>query len=282
MKKILHATDFSENAAAALKYAHFMSKLWNAHLYVLHVFDDPTMSREKNPPSPQLIAQTFEEQKTKLENYCREHIGLDREAEDLTFTSIENRSAVKGIVEKLAEIQADLVVVGMKGWSNLKELIMGSTTRQLIGEASCPVLCIPKEIADPQISTVVYATDFETEDVEAIEKIVEIAKPLNAKINAVHISTEKEYAGEIRFEGFKEMLKQRIDYEHIETEVLLSVDIFDSLTSYMNIVGADLVAMLEREKKGLGRIFHRDLVKKMESYGKVPLLSFNESHFQHS
>ena len=280
MKTILHATDFSDNAVSALKYAHFIADSWDAHLYVLHVFDDPTISREKNPPPPQLITQTFEEQKTKLENYCREHIGLDKESERLTFTAIENRSAVKGILEKLDEIKADLVVVGMKGWSNLRELIMGSTTRQLISEALCPVLCIPKE-GVPNIKTIVYATDFETEDIEAIAKIVELARPMNATINVVHISTEKEYAGEMRLEGFKELLKKRVDYDPIEIEVLISVDIFDSLTAYMNIVSADLVVMLEREKKGIGqKIFHRDLVKKMESYGKVPLLSYNERLFE--
>ena len=282
MKTILHATDFSANAAAALKYAHFIARCWNGQLCVLHVFDDPTLSKRNNPPPPQLVTQTFDEQKDKLEKYCKEHIGLDKASEYLTLIAVENRSAVKGIIEKLHETAADLVVVGMTGRSNLKELIMGSITRQLIVEAPCPVLCIPEvEEVLPNIKTIVYATDFETEDIEAILKIVELARPAKAKIHVVHIATEKEYAGEIRFEGFKQMLKKKADYDHLDTEVVLSVDIFDSLRSYMNIVGADLVVMLEREKKGIGKkVFHRDLIKKMESYGKIPLLSFNETLLQ--
>lgn len=280
MKKILHATDFSDNAIAALKYAYFVTQIWNAELYLLHVFDDPIISKRKNSPSPHWITQAFEEQKTKLENYCRAHIGLDRASENLTLTAVENRSAVKGIVGKINEIKAELVVVGMKGWSNLKKLFMGSTTRQLIGEASCPVLCVPKEEVPTPIKTIVYATDFEKEDIKAIKNVVELARPMQARINLVHISTEKEYAGEIRFEGFKELLRKSIHYDPIETEVLLSVDIFDSLTAYMAIVNADLVVMLEREKKGVAKkLFHRNLVKKMESYGKVPLLTFNERFF---
>jgi len=52
------------------------------------------------------------------------------------------------------------------------------------------------------------------------------------------------------------------------------------LKSYIDNKEADMVAMLEREKSGfLKKLFHRDLVKEMESFGKVPLLSFNEANY---
>ena len=38
--------------------------------------------------------------------------------------------------------------------------------------------------------------------------------------------------------------------------------------------------MLERENTGfLKKIFHQDLVKRMEIYGKIPLMSYNENNF---
>ena len=39
MKRILHATDYSENAIPALIYAFYLSKKLNASLFVIHVFD---------------------------------------------------------------------------------------------------------------------------------------------------------------------------------------------------------------------------------------------------
>jgi hypothetical protein len=39
--------------------------------------------------------------------------------------------------------------------------------------------------------------------------------------------------------------------------------------------------MLEREKGGLlRRIFHRDMVQRMEAYGRIPLLAFHEKNFR--
>lgn len=59
--------------------------------------------------------------------------------------------------------------------------------------------------------------------------------------------------------------------------MLFSEAVFESLRVYLGDVGADMVVMLEREKHGfLKKLFHQDPVKKMESYGRVPLMSFNE------
>jgi hypothetical protein len=39
-----------------------------------------------------------------------------------------------------------------------------------------------------------------------------------------------------------------------------------------------MIAMLERNSKGLMKmLFHLDLVKKMETLGNIPLMSFNEN-----
>jgi len=62
---------------------------------------------------------------------------------------------------------------------------------------------------------------------------------------------------------------------------LVSENIFDALRIYLGEVGADLVVLLERKKKGVfNKWFHQDLVKKMESYGNIPLLSFRGSNHQ--
>jgi nucleotide-binding universal stress UspA family protein len=174
-----------------------------------------------------------------------------------------------------------MIVVGMKGASKLRELIMGSTTKNLIEKAPCPVLAIPADTSHVTIKTIVYATAFEEEDIHAIKKLIEIAKPLDAEIKVVHVATKKEYSGETQMEWFKSMLQERIDYPKIEFRLLFSEDIFDSLRTYLGDVDADLMTMLEREKRGvIKKWFHQDLVKKMESYGRVPLMSFNEHNHQ--
>ena len=283
MKTILYATDYSENSVAALKYAHALNTQLGNRLVITHIFDYPTVlgTEGLDEPFPHLEETAFKNHRAKLEKFCEEHLGTDWQNPNIQLETVENKSVIKGIISVAVEWHAQMILVGMKGGSGLRELIMGSTAKQLIEKAPCPVLAIPSDASHAEIKTIVYATDFEEEDIYAIRKLVEIGKPLGADIKIVHISTKDEYAGDLQMEWFKEMLEEKVDFQKMEFQLLFSEDIYDSLRVYLGDVGADLMVMLEREKKGfLKKWFHQDLVKKMESYGRVPLLSFREGHHQ--
>ena len=282
LKTILYATDYSQNSAAALKYAFALNKQLGTRLVITHVFDYPTVLGTKvlSEPFPNLEKDNFKMHRSKLEKFCDKYLGKNWNSPNIQLEIVENKSVIQGIITIANEWHANMIIVGMKGGSGIRELIMGSTTKQLIENAPCPILAIPTDMSHDEIKTMVYATDFEEEDIRTIKKLVEIAKPLDAKINVVHISTKKEYKGDMQMEWFKDALEERITYKNIEFKLFISDDIFDSLRVYLGDVGADLVVMLEREKRGLKKWLHQDLVKKMESYGKVPLMSFNEHNHQ--
>tara|TARA_R110002033_G_scaffold61484_1_gene112138 strand:- start:773 stop:1642 length:870 start_codon:yes stop_codon:yes gene_type:complete len=284
MKTILYATDYSENSVAALKYAYSLSKTIRATLKVIHIFDYPTMlddfSLKAEDAFPDIEGDAFKKHHSKLTNFCKEHLVTDFEKMNVKVEAIEDKSVVNGIVSKANEIDALLIVTGMKGGSALREIIMGNTTKHLLEKSPCPVLSIPHDASHTQIETIVYATDFEEEDLGAIDKLTEIAKPLNAKIKIVHISSLEEVVGKRQMNDIREKIKKHIKYTNMELDIFYSDDVFNDLKIYLVKANADLIAMLERESKSLSsQIFHRDFVKRMESYGKIPLMSFNAKNY---
>tara|TARA_R110002050_G_scaffold286468_3_gene436961 strand:- start:43131 stop:43994 length:864 start_codon:yes stop_codon:yes gene_type:complete len=283
MKTILYSTDFSENSAAALNYSYSLSQQLDARLVITHVFDYPTILGLEglDEPFPHLEENAFEANLKKLNEFCKKHLGKKIDNPNIQLEVVEDTSVTNGIISKAQEWNAFMVVVGMRGSSVLREMVMGNTTKHLIKKAPCPVLAIPSEIRQMTLQTIVYATDFEEEDIYAIKKLVELAKPIHAKIKVVHIVTKKEYSGDLQMAWFKEMLKTKVDYPKINFELIVSENVFGSLKNFIGDNNGDLIVMLEREHKGLvKKIFHDDLVKKMESYGKVPLMSFNEHNYQ--
>ncbi len=283
MKTILCATDYSENSVAALKYAHEMSEQLETRLVIAHVFDYPTILGMEglDEPFPHLEKDAFKLHRSKLEKFCTEHMGNEWQAPNIQLEAVKNKSIIHGIIAIADEWHAYLIVVGVKGESGLRESIMGSTTKHLIEKAPCPILAIPADASYNPIKTIVYGTDFEDEDIYAIRKLVEMANQFDAEIKVVHITTKKELDKVNQMEGFKNMLLQKVKYERMEFVHLVSENIFDALRIYLGEVGADLVVLLERKKKGVfKKWFHRDLVKKMESYGNIPLLSFRGSNHQ--
>lgn len=284
MKTILYATDYSKNSVPALKYAYSLSSAMQASLKVVHVFDLPTMldnlSLKAEEAFPDIEGDAYKKHISKLTAFCQEHLGITIDKTTITVEAIENKSAVNGIVSKAKEIDAFLIISGMRGGSALREIIIGSTAKHLIENSPCPVLSIPKTLSHTQIKTIVYATDFEEEDLGAINKLIEIAEPLNAKIKIIHVSPLKETVGKEPMKIIVDKINKYIDYPHVEIDILYSDDVFTDLKIYLGKANADLIAMLERNDKSLiSQVFHRDQIKKMESYGKIPLLSFNAKNY---
>lgn len=283
MKTILYATDYSENSVAALKYAYEMSEQLGTRLVITHVFNYPTVLGTENLDEPFSYVEksAFKSHRSKLEKFCEAHLGSVWKSSNILLEAVENKSVVKGIISVAEEWHAYLIVSGMKGGSMLREIIMGSTTKQLIEKAPCPILSIPMNAGYMIPKTIVYATDFEKEDIYAIRKLAEMAEQLDAEIKIVHISTKEDYKGELQMEWFKEVLFEKVSYKRMDFELLLTTNVFEALRIYLGDKNADLIVMLEREHKSiLKKWFHRDFVKKMESYGRMPLLSFRGSNHQ--
>lgn len=281
MKTILYATDYSDNSAAALRYAYQLSKVLKANLVAVHVFDYPTvLETEVHEPFPHLEEDAFEEQQKKLRNFCASRLKDPEWEATVQMEVMESKKVPKAIAEKSLELGAYLLLVGMKGGSALRELLMGNTTKKLIAEAPCPVLSVPAGRSFNGMANIVYATDFEEEDITVLKLLIELAAPLEASVRAVHIASEKEFAGMQRKEWFTMKIKG-LGYPKLSFEAISSEDTFDTLRVYLGDHNADLVVMLERVKGSLfRRIFHRDMVKRMESYGRIPLLAFHEKNFR--
>lgn len=280
MKTIIFAVDYSKNSVTALKYAYGLSSKLGKNLLVIHVYSLPMMfGMEFEDFYENLETKTLKKHNTKLKNFCKKHLGKDLAGMRVQTEAFENLSVSQGILSKTNEYNAFMLVIGMKKESAIKELFMGDTSMSLIEKSPSPVLLVP-ENASKILKLIVYATDFEQEDIGAIYIVSQIARKFNAKIAVVHIAPNSLGDGNLKMEWFKEMVQQKVTYKKIKFKVLFSEKIFETLKNYLNSNDADMVAMLEREKSGfLKNLFKRDMVKEMESFEKIPLLSFNEVNY---
>lgn len=283
MKSILYATDYSMASVSALRYASSMSHALKMRLVLTHVYDLPTvLGTQLQAPFPDLRSDTAKQERVKLSEFYEEYLGEEAaRPKEVVFDPVENMSVLSGIISKATEWHVSLMIVGMKGESALKDLVMGSTAKKLIDKAPCPVLTVPADHRFEKLTDLVYATDFEVEDLRALEKLVVLARVLKARIRVVHVTMDKTYAGTSQMEWFKEMASQKIDYDRIHFEVLKSDDIIHALRDYSENQHAGMIAMLERIQKGTAKkFFYRDKVKRMASSSRLPLLSFNERNLQ--
>lgn len=139
---ILHATDFSTQAANAFHLACALTRDYNARLVVLHVAIPPVVVYGEGvvPGEPE---RTFREARAQLNALETPNADVHAERHFATGAPAEE------ILREAADLGADLIILGTHGRSGLSRLLMGSVAEQVMRRAACPVLTVKTPIAAP-------------------------------------------------------------------------------------------------------------------------------------
>src|SRR5690606_11640050 len=137
-----------------------------------------------------------------------------------------------------------------KGQSKLKEVIMGSTAKGLVAKAPCPVLTIPENALFKEIKQIIYASDYNQNDIAALKRLADFAEVFNAEISVLHIFNN-EPVKDSETAAFQRVLTEQVKYAHLKYDTVVSTNVADSLATYLSDNKADLLVMLEKENMGI-------------------------------
>jgi len=154
IKRILYATDLSENARYAFGYAVSLANRHDAKITVLHVVEELSsfaQSMVADMMGEKRLAdiktgkekEVISELKIRLEEFCD---NVRHEQPSCPFV-VDNTIVVTGhpvdqIVHQAAEMDADLIVIGSHGRGGLADVTMGSTSRRVLRRCAMPVLVV--------------------------------------------------------------------------------------------------------------------------------------------
>ncbi len=141
MKKILVAIDFSAGSAQALHYALKFAVCFDAQLLLLHVLHDPAEAPGfySSKKAGKKVLRNMEEAASRMmDEFVGKHLKKSNKFEARIVPGLPAEEIVR-----LAEKEkADLIVMGTRGHSGLKRLMIGSVTDRVIRAGTCPVLAV--------------------------------------------------------------------------------------------------------------------------------------------
>jgi nucleotide-binding universal stress UspA family protein len=147
-KIILHPTDFSNNAANALEIAADFLNIPSSRLVILHVCELPTILN--NPLAEDAVAMEkdkIKEANEKMNKYIKKCFGEKIPVPVPEKEIVLHGSPYKGILDAINRIDPYMVVIGQKGHSKIKDLIMGSTAKHLTEKVHCPLVIVPSFVS---------------------------------------------------------------------------------------------------------------------------------------
>jgi nucleotide-binding universal stress UspA family protein len=277
MKTILVPYDFSKEAEYALNFAIGIAKKTQNLLKLFHVVELPIgqsfntmgeVSTYTNDAATQIYTIELIE-KRKVQMAKLEQTFANQGFEFQTNMVFGNPYA--GISKEIADEGADLVIMGSKGASGLEEVLIGSNTEKVVRNVTCPVITIKGPTTIEDIRKIVFASDFNEDAGQVIEKLKALAEVISAELHFVKINTPS------LFEGSKnstQKIRRFVDEYGLKAA---SIQIYNSGTEeegileYADEINADLIAMSTHGRTGFLRLLSGSIAEDVVNSSSRPV-----------
>jgi nucleotide-binding universal stress UspA family protein len=140
VRRILVPLDFSRHADSVLEWAAHLAREHQSRLLLLHAYHLPVEFQQlEGAYLPQdFWASVKAEAEQSLTRYAE-----PLRAQGLAVDVIVREGYPATVIEEEAvERQADLIVIGTRGLSGLKHLLLGSIAERVVQKSPCPVLTV--------------------------------------------------------------------------------------------------------------------------------------------
>jgi len=202
LSKLLVATDGSENSDYALNVATKISEKYSSRIDLIHIMQPQgTISSAAPLVDPVIGGATIIvpsqggnsdgkkeslDGKNKATQLLESRLKILRDRNfDSDVLFIESPDIPGEILKASRNGHYDLVVLGSRGMSGLKSLILGSVSTKVAKEAKCSVLVMKKRIEG--VFKILLGFDGSAESRRALEFVADFGKRLNAEVDPLSV-----------------------------------------------------------------------------------------------
>ena len=266
MKTILIPIDFSEASVNALSFGAELAKRASARLFIINILEKEEDEKEAKTKL------------TAIESDLRNSFGSDLKVE----SSFAHGDLVTTLKKVIAVQQPDLVVMGTKGASGLKRILIGSNTVKVLANTTIPVLVIP-EVArfehffNSGKNRIVLATDLDLLDNEdALNILKEIALLIpDPKLRVLSVRPEKTGLSDLKRMNRDFILSVFNPEINSERVTVFSGNVISGINFYLTENSdTGLLAMVARDT---GHLIQRHYTREMASHTHLPLLVLHDA-----
>ena len=185
--RILFATDFSDTADQALRYAVYLAKTFSAKLYLCHIIEYKVSSFLKEEPDFDALHGLV---RNRIQKSFDKH-GLEND--DFELIIRVSSSPANALMKIIAEKNINFIIIGSHGERTQGWRILGSNAQEITRVANYPVLGIrnyhtPHVRLPPQ--RILVPMDLSDENKKAAELATVIAKKSGSIVDLLHVQED--------------------------------------------------------------------------------------------
>lgn len=182
-------------------------------------------------------------------------------------------SLIKQMVE---EDKVHMVMVATEGSGNSG--YKRSFVDEVFRNVQCPLWIIPENSRYQSLKSIVYATDYQEEDIPALKKLIGLIHVISPKITALHITGNPDFESRIKNAGFQRIVQNKTGYDNLTVKAFVEKNGMDVPEMVGELAARDrvnLVAVLKENKHFFERIFTSGTSDKIIHETDFPVLVFH-------
>ena len=286
MKTNLLLLDSYKNMENLISYAFSFSNRYNRNLKIVYVFDFSWMSSSymvgaTGTFDPSLVtAETharkeFDVAEKKIREIAADY--LKHNAIGITFEiEVTQTNRIELVNEELKKNpDLFLLISNHQSYTEISGGLVGYLN--IIEHVKCPVFVIPEVSGLKMLKNVVYATDYNPEDVTSLKHLSNFLKQSeNTHITVLHNERDYDFDERLKWEGFKEIVKEEMDTKDFGFELQIKKDFLMSIEEYTEENNPDLLVILKEKKGFFKQVFTSNETKNVLTHFNKPVLVYHE------
>lgn len=280
MKNILIPTDFSDNSWNAIEYALKLYKKTRCSFHLLHVSNINTFIGGEIPTIPTssviLEKDIKVDVKESLQTLVKKIDSISINIKHSFITHAEYGFLIDAIKDKVAKNKIDLIIMGTKGASGIKEVIIGSNTGDVITRVKCPVLVVPEKAVYIKPREIAFPTDYNMfYSSKILDTLLNVARIHESSIRIVHIKKREEKLTEEQ-ETNKGILHDYFkDHDHSFHSITCN-RLESALQDFTESRNIDMISMVAKNLNFFQQLLFKPTVEDISYHIKLPFLVLHE------
>lgn len=285
IKKIFVPVDFSPHSEISCNYAYDLGVLTGSEVVLFHSFFDQIYFSDGGfvtgfesgvMLTDELILDFFKQKEKKINELAERYNRKLRHdnIHSLKFSCmIESGDPQHLILEACKQSDSGLIIMGSKGMGK-KGYLSGSVCERVMNHSDIPVMAVSSGGGFPATRKVLYMTDYELEDVDAIENIRSFFRPVELDIFCLHLNiSEHDSDAERKMRSLAEELDKKEIAGNISFHVINCQNPHDLLVSFIKEHGISLIAFIPHKRSLFKSLMHQGITKKDLFLTNIPILS---------
>lgn len=284
-------TDFSDASLNACFFSIELASKLNARIKLIHAYGIPEV-RPMSFDDTDFYAGTISNQVNEIRAEADksmanllDKIKMYQKTKSLQEVPIAN-NIINGNPDEVILYTADaeksrLVIMGISGKEVRTFEPMGKIASRIAEKTTnTPVLVIPEDLkfeSIEKVRNILYITDFDESDFQAIGKLISIVRKLEPDIYCLHIGNEDtDPWDKVKMEGLREYFNKVYGKPNVKSDLIFSKDILKSLDEFIVTMNIDLISLTTHKRNIISKLINPSIALKILYHTRIPLLIFHK------